>query len=321
MARIHFEYITGRTSPRSNEQDFEMSSCFFPSTSRMLKAATLLIACAVFVSCGASESKRRLAFKVHPQDSFMLFFTGTQSLTLHSDSAEARPMQADIKLVYEFGVESIAKDGNIWFNIKVKQAKMPWFQASLGKALKGKSFLLQMTPDGQVVDFLGTDKMRQQVFGALDIPYEFLSSIGETDAIGQLAASLMEEISDDSLRAKFETVFRIWPDIPVSPGDSWQRDDIVIPSDSVNDSTIFMVDSWKDGIATISTVTTLTPNNLDPAKNLEGSVYGELKIKTMTGFPVKFSYTKKLEGSVRQSNQRDIGLTIIDDITVEFLRL
>lgn len=296
-----------------------MNRRVFSSINYSVRAIALLLVFVAFTSCGGQ--KHDLAFKLYPKDSFMVYVTGTQNLIIDSNAAEADPTTLDTKLTYKFDVTSIDDNGIVSFDITVQNAQMPLFQAILGAALEGKSFSLRMAPDGRIIDFQGTDELRQQISSTIDIPTELVSPTGNPDEIRRFMTTLMEEVSDASLQAKFERIFRIWPSTPVIPGDSWQRDDIAIPSASVNDSTTFTIDSWEGGLVTISTATTFSPNDMNPTTNFKGSGKGKLEIDAIAGFPKSFTYTQRLEGSAQRPDQTVVELIQTDRMFVEFLRL
>lgn len=283
------------------------------------RAIAVLLACLVFTSC--SGQKHRLAFKVYLEDSFIVYFTGTQELTVKSDDTQAKTFSWDVKLAYKFNATSVDKNGNTWFEVTVQSAKMPAFQAVLGAAVEGKSFALQMAPDGQVVDFKRTEELREQVFPMLNVPNKLVSPSGNADEIERFAKRLLVEISDDALKARFERVFRIWPSTPATVSDSWEREGIVIPTESVTDTTTFTIDTWEGGVVTMSTATTFSPNDVDPTKNFQGSGSGELKVDAIAGFPKSYSYTERLEGSAQGLDQAVVELIQVDRMFVEFLRL
>ena len=163
---------------------------------------------------------------------------------------------------YRWDVLSVDPEGNIQFNVRVISALYPGLMAPLGGAFENSAFKVRMAPDGEILGFDGTDEMRTEVSSKGKFPViEQRKRIDLSDedyekAIAAAKLDMLDRIQDEDLRGLFEPLFRVWPAIPVAPGDRWTLERIgthlPLPDGDSFATTEFELTSWEDGEVTLT---------------------------------------------------------------------
>ena len=309
-----------------------MNSAF--TTPRALVAAALIAIslCLTLVSCGGAEDpKRLLQLKLYPKDAFILYVSGETDIIIGDIIPN---LGGPFEVTYRWDVLSVDPEGNIEFKVSVKSASFSMFMRPLGRAFEDTTFKLRMAADGEILGFEGTDEMRTEASAKLIFPFielEKKSGLSNEDylkAIETAKQDTLARITDESLRGMFEPLFRVWPTIPVAPGDKWTQDRISthlpVPNGNSFATTKFEVTSWKEGEATLDMQGTLNTPDTDEANKLSGTTQGTFILDALGGFLKRASITKEVKGSVTLvsgEEDRVSAITMHEEMFVEVLKL
>jgi len=255
--------------------------------------ASALIAigvCLTLVSCGdTKDPKRLLQLKLYPKDAFILYIDGENEIFI-GDITEN--LGGPFEVTFRWDVLSVDPEGNIDCNVSVKSAVYPMFLSPLGPALENSTFKVRIAPDGEILGVDGTDEMRENVIENLKIPWlkksEGVSDEEHDAVIADTKQLVISHLSDEALRGLFEPLFRVWPTIPVTPGDRWTLERIPtylpIPNGGSFATTEFEVTSWEEGEVTLRMQGILQTLDTDEANKLSGSAHGTIILDAIGGF-------------------------------------
>ena len=168
-------------------------------------------------------------------------------------------------------------------------------------ALAGQSFTMKITPTGRVTQATGLDGMVDAILKKLDIPE------GPSKAAAE--KSIRAQFGEDAIRESMETLLAIYPDKPVSIGDSWIRKVTVTRGLPITSENVFTLKTVGDGIATLDVKGKLGSNpdappldmgQLKVSYNLSGEQTGTMKLNSETGWVKAADFVQKLGGEVKQ---------------------
>ena len=301
---------------------------------RGLVACTILAigVCLTLVSCGDTQGpKRLLHLKLDPKDAFILYISGENEILINDSPYDwGGPFEA----TYRWDVLSIDPEGNIEFNVSVKSALYPMLLSPLGYAFQNSTFKVRMAADGEILGFDGTDKMRTEVSTSLTFPRieqqkkNGLSSEDYETALETWKRNSLAHIQDEALRGLFEPLFRVWPAIPVAPGDRWtlERIPTYLPVcvEGAFATTEFEVSSWEDGEVTLTTHSILQTLETDEANKFSGSTHGTIILDAIGGFLKSASLITEAKGNITlPSGDQKPGpaITFNEEVVVKILRL
>ena len=159
-------------------------------------------------------------------------------------------------------------------------------EAKMFRALLGEKFAVKMTPRGQVQEISGLDTLRKNM----------AKKAAKRSAAGEanMAEESMHDMNDVQSMQFFKSYFflplAIYPDRPVSIGDSWTRNEEIRPG--LEQETVCILKSRKSGVATIEidraskfTVQTGEPNPPVPIH-----FRGQVEINESTGQILRGTY-------------------------------
>ena len=309
-----------------------MNSAF--TTPRALVAVALIAIslCLTLVSCGGAEDpKRLLQLKLYPKDAFILYVSGETDIIIGDIIPN---LGGPFEVTYRWDVLSVDPEGNIEFKVSVKSASFSVFMRPLGRAFEDTTFKLRMAADGEILGFEGTDEMRTQVAANLKFPLieqrkkADPSSEDYIKTIESAKQGVLAHIQDEALRGLFEPLFRVWPAIPVAPGDEWTLEQIStylhVPNGGSFVTTEFEVTSWNDGEVTLSTQGVLQTPDTDEANSMSGTTHGTIILDAIGGFLKSASLKRAVKGRVTLPFDEQSGGSPImykEEIFVEVLKL
>jgi hypothetical protein len=165
-------------------------------------------------------------------------------------------------------------------------------------ALIGQSYTVTLTPKGKVLDVNGVEQLKQAVLEKLP---------AGADA-GPMAVAMASYMDKDSLKQMTEAGTDIYPDKPVSPGDSWNKDMTVAIGFPVIIQSKWTLQKEEAGVATITLTSTLRPDPSAPPMdtggmklncNLSGTQEGTLQVAEVTGLLTASKARQQLKGDVK----------------------
>ena len=304
------------------------------TSQRRLVASTMIAigVCLTLGSCGDTKgTKRLLHLKLDPKDAFILYIRGENEILIGDSPLD---LGGPFEATYRWDVLSVDPEGNIEFDVTVKSAEYSMFMRSLGPALNNAAFKVRMAADGEILGFDGTDKMRAEVSTRLTFPLieqrkeNGLSAEDYKLRIETSKRVSLAHIQDEALRGLFEPLFRVWPAIPVAPGDRWTLERmptyLPIPEGSLFATTEFEVTSWEDGEVTLTAHADLQTLDADQANKLSGDTHGTIILDATGGFLKSASMTREVKRAiVEPSTEQEVKSTVTfyEKMVVKVLRL
>jgi hypothetical protein len=165
-------------------------------------------------------------------------------------------------------------------------------------ALVGQSYTIKMTPKGKVLDVNGVEQLKEAVLKKLPAGAE----------TGPMASTIAAYTDKDNLKQMTEARMAIFPDKPVSPGDSWNKDMTVAIGFPVIIQSKWTLQKEEAGVATITLTSTLRPDPSAPPMdtggmklncNLSGTQEGTLQVAEVTGLLTASKARQQLKGDVK----------------------
>ncbi len=168
-------------------------------------------------------------------------------------------------------------------------------------AIVGQSLTAVITTDGHVKEIKGIDTLWARIQGKIN-------ELPENAGRAGIETNLRAQYSGEGLKQNIENSFDMYPDKPISIGDTWQRRTVMSnQAFPMIVDTIYTLKERKNGIAVIDIFAMIQPNReASPTEmgdmklqyNISGSVTGSLEMQESTGWPVRSNQTLKLTGSV-----------------------
>ncbi len=164
-------------------------------------------------------------------------------------------------------------------------------------ALLGESYVITLTPAGKILDVNGVEQLKEAVLRKLP---------AGADA-GPLAAAVATYMDKDSLRQMIEVGMAIYPDRPVSPGDSWTKDLSMAIAFPVIIQSKWTLQKVERGVATIALTSTVRSDPSGPPRDtggrmlscsLSGTHEGTLHVAEATGLLIASKERQQLKGEI-----------------------
>lgn len=247
-----------------------------------------------------------------------------------------------------YNIEEVDNDGNTWVKVTyhdicIKDGKIQegepivWdldYESSNSPAvipreviglntLVGQSYSIMVSPQGHIKDMKGIESLQSAVIGGIPAISEEEMSFGSNEM-------LKEQINKEALNESMGNTFAIYPDKPVSIGDSWQKR-ITISHCSILNllsvpqiiDNIYTLKERKNGIATIDVFSMIQPNlkvievgTVRYQFKLSGDSTGTIELNESTGWVIRSKQTLRLNGQVVQGTMV-IPISMTNTITQE----
>jgi hypothetical protein len=189
-------------------------------------------------------------------------------------------------------------------------------------ALVGLGFTATVTPSGKVTAVEGLDAMFAELLRKLE-----LSDGAAKAAVQKL---LSEQFGEQVMKENVENMFALYPDAPVSVGDSWRRRVVVSKGFPVIIEGTYTLKGRSNGTAEVETRATLSPNEAaGPVElgtgrmsyELKGEQSGSARIDEATGWTRSMTTTQLVSGTLRfqagGTPETSSPITIREKVTVE----
>jgi hypothetical protein len=159
------------------------------------------------------------------------------------------------------------------------------------KIVKGKSFMMQVNENGEVVSVTGFDKIGEAVVNEANLPEEMKP---------MLRQNFQQRFNDDAVKQMFSQAFEIFPNKPVKIGDSWTSNATVMKQDI---STVYTVKNIKGNRVFLTGASKIRS---DDGKN-SGSQTSKLIIDAKTGLMIDGAFDQKNEDGSMSTKSRITG--------------
>jgi hypothetical protein len=241
-------------------------------------------------------------------------------------------VQADGTIVLKVTYDAmIFKQENPWQNQKIEYDSTDTSVAvgpmtPILDAIVGKSFTITIAPDGHVKEIQGADVILKRIREKInELPDD------QMRAKMEMEAQFGMQYGEETLKANTESSFNMYPDNPVSIGDTWQRKATMNKGFPMIVDTIYTLKERKDGVAVIDIFAMIQTNrDTGPTEmggvklqyNMSGSVTGLMEMQESTGWPIRSNQGLRLTGNITvqspdMAQPMAIPMSITGPITIE----
>lgn len=171
-------------------------------------------------------------------------------------------------------------------------------------AMKGKSFEVLMTKNGEITQIKNSDALWQTAMEKFEPQSEMDR---EQIEIEQLKTHLLKAYGDEGLKSKINLVMSFYPDRPVKKGDKWTTNTNNEIGFAAKICSEYQLADLTSDYALIKGKATIEPVDKDkfndssgvPMKyNLTGSMISEIKVDIKTGWIIEAKVNNELNGNV-----------------------
>jgi hypothetical protein len=226
----------------------------------------------------------------------------TQSIGLgytFATQAVAEDGVATVKVTYDtVSFKQVSPLGNVEYDSTNPPAQINPLAKGFA-ALAGQTFTMKVTSLGKITEIQGLDAMIDGIMKKLDIP--------EGPSKATIEKSIRVQFGEDALRDNMESLLRIYPDKPVSVGDTWAtKISLSKGFPMVLDNTFMLKDAAAD-VATVGLTSKLATNpdtapidmgNRKLTYNLTGEQSGTIKVDRKSGWVKSAEMTQKVAGDM-----------------------
>jgi hypothetical protein len=191
-------------------------------------------------------------------------------------------------------------------------------------AIVGQSFTITITPDGHVKEIQGANEILEHL-------QEKINELPEGPARAGVETNLKMQYGEEALKTNTENSFNMYPDNPISIGDTWQKRTTMTQGFPMIVNSIYTLKERKDGIAVIDVFAMIQPNReAGPMQtgemkiyyNISGSVTGLIEMEESTGWTVRSNSELRLSGTATVSHPQmqqpmSIPISISGTVTQE----
>lgn len=286
----------------------------------MLHGRLILLAFALLpvVSAGAQSDKLDLRLRLKQGETYRLKTTVEQRIN-QTPGADAPTTEQTFAVGYSMSVEEVDAAGNmkvatkydtILFRQKGPAGAVEFDSANPPKqvpqsarpfaALAGLGFRMTLTPAGRVTAVDGLDAMFAEMVRKLDLP--------EGPAKAAVQRVLTEQFGEDAMKQNLQNLFALYPDTPVSVGESWERRFVISKGFPVVIEGTYTLKGRADGVARIEMKAMIAPNDaagpvdLGTGKmsyELKGAQSGTAEVDEATGWTRSLVTEQAVAGSIR----------------------
>lgn len=149
------------------------------------------------------------------------------------------------------------------------------------KAIKGKSFTMQVNEKGEITSVSGFDKIGEAMMSEMNLP---------ENSRAMMMKNFKEQFSDDAVKQMFGQFFEVFPNKAVKPGDSWEKKSSFM--DEIDMTTTYTVKNIKDNKVYLSSSSKLK----EKSGKGSGTQTGSLIVDAKTGLVLDATFSQKLSG-------------------------
>ena len=180
------------------------------------------------------------------------------------------------------------------------------------RSMKGKSFQIKMTKDGKVTEVKNIDALMASAFESSKIP---------ADQQAQMKAQVMQSYGEKAFKSSIESLAKIFPDKPVSKGESWKINNQVASSVVLDVASVYKLDDIVGNAYLISGTGALSSANKDAYQSqngvemrvdISGTQAYSMKLDKASGWIIEATTIQDLKGNtyLKASEQLPQGMTI-----------
>lgn len=289
--------------------------------SKNILTFTSAIVLSIAISFVCAEDKVDLRLKLEKGQSYKMQTVQDFKLS-QVENGQQRDTSLIINIRYIYDVEDVDADGNAWIKVTYNSLYSKEEDSTGSKieydssnrpdviprgllafdALLGKSFLILVSPKGEIKDIKGADLLQKAIIDKIPPKNEGEISFNTNDMIKEWSG---EQALREALE---ENLFAFYQNEPVGVGDTWQKSYVIsknIPP--INVQAIYTFKERKDGITTVDLFAMAQPNlGTEPIPTGEGTIQfkfsgditGIIELNESTGWIVHSQQTSRLKGQV-----------------------
>lgn len=283
-----------------------------------------MLALGVLGSCAGPVAQKPYQLKFEKGKNYYVRMITDRKITYTTDRGEWATEQT-IGFGNNFDVKSVDENGKAWIKYTYDWVKSRYnwgrgeveYDSSKSDsatsparegfgALLGQSFLLKITPEGQVEQVKGLEDVRNSVLQKLrQAPDERMKNYR--------IESLRQQLSEEAIKELIESAMAIYPRRVVKVGDSWSKKTIIswpLPMILENEWTL---KKRKDKVAFIEVKSTIRPNpggkplvidGTEIGYELSGQQDGLIEMAESTGRIICSTINQQASGSMRIKSER-----------------
>ncbi len=206
-------------------------------------------------------------------------------------------------------------------NLDYDSAKQPTPPAGAEAfaALLGQSYIVKVTPKGEVLDVNGVEEMRAAI----------LKKLPANAAADPSMNALTPYLDRKGIKEMTESMWGIYPDKPVDVGQSWSKKRVAAPAFEMTIENKWTLQRQEAGVATIATTSSLRSNPEKPMEaggmkmrfELAGTQDGTMQMEEATGLIRLAQARQQLKGEIKMGDSGPgapmMAIPVVFDTTVK----
>ena len=299
-----------------------------------LRAMTLLVGWIVLVVlCGSGMAATQLQWKLAKGKTYYQK-AGVDQLITQSLMGQEQKMEMSMGTGLKLQVLDVDAQGNmriqytyLWSKLKQvnpmaqvdydssRQSPVPAGAEGFA-ALIGQSYTIKLTPKGKVLDVNGVEQLREAVLKKLPA--------GADAAMGMNPVAMY--IDKTTVKQMAEANMNIYPDKPVSPGDSWTGEKAVAIGFTMITQSKWTLQKEEAGVATMSVAATVRTDPSAPPmdaggmkvkSDMKGTQEGTIQVAEATGLITTSKAHQQLKGELQIGTPGDSQSTMTIPMTID----
>jgi len=302
-----------------------------PRKIALITAVAMLLACVTF---SHAQETGKVQFRLRLQEG-QSFRSETVTRQVITQSLGGQDMKFDtmVGTTYKYDVQSLAPDGTVTLKVTIDRMSMMLGlptgnveydsanppneispQAKGAAAMVGKSFIMEMSAQGEVARVDGIETLLEAV----------LAEGGDAAAKEQIE----KQLGNDAMVATMQGMLAAYPDEPVGIGDSWSNTMSVTAGYPMQIDSVYTLKERAGGMATLAVESTIkTDPNADPiavgpAKatvEIGGKRTGEMVVHEDAGWTMSSKLAMDFKGNLKilGASGMSIPLTVTGEMTVK----
>ncbi len=204
---------------------------------------------------------------------------------------------------------SMAKRTGPMGNLDYDSAKQPTPPAGAEPfaALLGQSYVIKISPKGEVLDVNGVEELQAAVRKKLPPGAEGDPAVG----------ALNQYLDKNGIKQMAESALSVYPDKPVEVGESWSKKRVFAPMFELTIDSKWTLQKLENGVAIIATTSSSRSNANKPVEvggmkmrfDLAGTQDGTIRMQEATGLILLGQAQQQLKGEIKLGDSAQAGST------------
>ncbi len=228
--------------------------------------------------------------------------------------------QGNMRIRYTFNWAMSKRTGPMG-NLDYDSAKQPTPPAGAEAfaALLGQSYVVKLSPKGEVLDVNGVEEMRAAI----------LKKLPADAAADPSMNALTPYLDKKGIKEMIESAMGVYPDQPVDVGQSWSKKRTVSPAFELTLENKWTLQKREAGVATITATSSIRSNPNKPMEmsgmkmgfDLAGTQDGTMQMEEATGLIRLAQASQQLKGEIKVGDSGQgvpmMAIPVVFDTTVK----